>query len=946
MRRLGGILVGLAAVGLLAAPAVGQGNLLLNGDFEVIAESDNPSYPNDPVSARVWVGDYITMGCPDAPNCGPTGWGSRNHVILPLSPVQNWEKGTGDGFSATTLTYQTVAVSTDPATVSFSGSVHTGPAGNGEVNRITVTLYDGKLPSGAEIASETVDQDLASATWYVVNLGGSSTTGFVTVAFETTTSAPVGLAGAVHCDDWGLTSSVACGTQHTTSGVNPDFGSPKGDTANVVISGSGLNLVTGVQLVNISEGDVLEATITDNNNPAALKVTMPTQGAKPGAYNVVTLQADCPPQVRQDAFTVLNDNLLLNEGFEVDDAPDPGNAKHWVGEYVTYSVPNGEGARAWPPAPPHLEGVRGYEASTEGSDLTQTIWQTIRVADGDSVTLDAYVHAGPATEVTNTVTVTLYDGTDPLTDPILGTDQQVIIDKIDIPGEPPEWAHVVLGGDPTSDYVTVEFVSDLTSVGGGPQHKAATHIDNLTMMADYPCPEASKVDTIASDWGWHDADTTGVVITGTGLTNAEVHLLQVETGSLLEAAVTTPGSTSMTVTLPTNGAETGPYNVLVGFPSCRPAVVIDGFEVRCSNQTIFDAIPGTMDPNETPAPAWVETLTINGDNLHMLDTVALTKGDLTIDGTTQGGGSSDAIDAVFNLTGAPAGKYTLSGTRIDTCDDPTPVAGAFTITPGIGSNLLFNGNFEVDEDTTAPDEFWNGPIAIDGVAWPPPGPKDGEHYGSTEDRNPLARLVHHDPVTLLFPTTDVTLTGWWRAGTTCGLSGEPDWVCTNTVTREVVIQLVAANQFDLLGDVLAEERVTLQNPAGAGEIISFPWTEFSLVGTPTDVKATVRFGWDEGSAWGDGTGVHVDALNLSQPEGPCNAPFADTDDDDDVDQDDFALFQQCYTGTNQPILPGAHEYCICFNTDGGLPADVDQTDWHAFEGCASGPDVPADLDCD
>ena len=72
----------------------------------------------------------------------------------------------------------------------------------------------------------------------------------------------------------------------------------------------------------------------------------------------------------------------------------------------------------------------------------------------------------------------------------------------------------------------------------------------------------------------------------------------------------------------------------------------------------------------------------------------------------------------------------------------------------------------------------------------------------------------------------------------------------------------------------------------------------------------------------------------------CGTPFADSDADDDVDQDDFGKFQACFTGTTG----SATLECECFDTDDD--GNVDEDDWGVFEGCASGPDVPADPSCD
>ncbi len=76
----------------------------------------------------------------------------------------------------------------------------------------------------------------------------------------------------------------------------------------------------------------------------------------------------------------------------------------------------------------------------------------------------------------------------------------------------------------------------------------------------------------------------------------------------------------------------------------------------------------------------------------------------------------------------------------------------------------------------------------------------------------------------------------------------------------------------------------------------------------------------------------------------CPYPFADTDIDADVDQDDFGLFQICYTGQNGGVAIG----CECLNRnskddqdkDDGI-ADIDIRDLDEFSKCWSGPNVPA-----
>jgi hypothetical protein len=66
----------------------------------------------------------------------------------------------------------------------------------------------------------------------------------------------------------------------------------------------------------------------------------------------------------------------------------------------------------------------------------------------------------------------------------------------------------------------------------------------------------------------------------------------------------------------------------------------------------------------------------------------------------------------------------------------------------------------------------------------------------------------------------------------------------------------------------------------------------------------------------------------------------DFDDDCDVDQIDFGLFQACYSGAGAiQELPGCSPARL--DTD----EDVDSTDFEIFLGCLSGPGVCADPDC-
>jgi hypothetical protein len=71
-------------------------------------------------------------------------------------------------------------------------------------------------------------------------------------------------------------------------------------------------------------------------------------------------------------------------------------------------------------------------------------------------------------------------------------------------------------------------------------------------------------------------------------------------------------------------------------------------------------------------------------------------------------------------------------------------------------------------------------------------------------------------------------------------------------------------------------------------------------------------------------------------------PFADADRDEDVDQEDFAVLQNCFSGTVAYTNPA----CAIFDRDlnGAGDGDVDSDDMAAFEKCATGPGVLFNFD--
>lgn len=78
---------------------------------------------------------------------------------------------------------------------------------------------------------------------------------------------------------------------------------------------------------------------------------------------------------------------------------------------------------------------------------------------------------------------------------------------------------------------------------------------------------------------------------------------------------------------------------------------------------------------------------------------------------------------------------------------------------------------------------------------------------------------------------------------------------------------------------------------------------------------------------------------IYQPDEPlCSQHiiWADADGDNDVDQDDFAVFQRCYSGTDH-LAPSEDSWCECLDFDGKSAVEAsDLTEW---EKCATGPGI-------
>ncbi len=103
---------------------------------------------------------------------------------------------------------------------------------------------------------------------------------------------------------------------------------------------------------------------------------------------------------------------------------------------------------------------------------------------------------------------------------------------------------------------------------------------------------------------------------------------------------------------------------------------------------------------------------------------------------------------------------------------------------------------------------------------------------------------------------------------------------------------------------------------------------------------------------GSGTGVldGNDTITVSLVVGNCFSPSVDSDGDGDVDMKDFAVFQQCHTGIDDPqnLYGSLPTICECMDVEGAgnVPdSDIDEDDLLGFLGCLSGEGVVSSPTC-
>lgn len=331
----------------------------------------------------------------------------------------------------------------------------------------------------------------------------------------------------------------------------------------------------------------------------------------------------------------------------------------------------------------------------------------------------------------------------------------------------------------------------------------------------------------------------------------------------------------------------------------------------CSNQATVSSIT----PDRGVNNGVVNITNLSGNNFTGTPTVVITREGAARTATSVNVVNGNTITCQINLAGLPSGWYDVvvkQGGCIAT------IANGFLV---VGASFV-NGSFELP---TVAGICPPGPILGVPTGWTQevqlvrdhnvhkpdtcPSP-DGGHYGSmtaAPGQSPRAYQIIQ-----VVPGSTYTFKGYFTAN---GSSSRRIALINGTIKGGVID-----------GTVVAETPV----PDGGA------WTERVVEGAATGSIMTVMM---ELTGATTDSALHADGLKFEIVGVPCNAPFADSDNDGDVDQDDFGLLQQCFTGPAGGIPnTGALEYCRCF--DRNFDQKIEQNDVTAFNNCSSGPNVP------
>lgn len=952
-------MMGVALTGLWAGSAAAQ-NLLVNGGFE------SGPLGAVPTGWTIW-------GSPGDAKVRNAGGFIYNPVPIVVQGNYSYGEGTWNPGSNGGIR-QVVAVT--PGTLyTMSGQWHIGDQGENAWHEVGV--FDGNVsntvvnngPGNLGVALKTnVNGEFPGTGWATFQFVFTPTQSQVTV--YTKIGADRNMARANWLDDLQLVAGSP--VQHTISGITPAVIPNNNSNTNATITGTGLDAtVTSVKLVQGATEIVATGLTPVGPAFTSLTCTLPTSGKPYGKYDLVVAKTNAATQTLTAAFTIRDPNapLLVNGDFEAGAAPDntpiPGWTR-WNGPGTLNNIFVADASNPYIFGPtPKAFGVYSLRQGENDSSGTGGVYQVVdvipnevllltwKLAGGDQQPGSSHkigVASGARTngDVDNLGFVKL-DNIGPAG--INWTDQQLLIQV------------------PADTYKITVFTR--TSHNGGGQF-IATWLDNFVLTQAATCPNqhtTASVNPTVADVMLQ----LNLTINGTNLNQVTaVRLRQGATEYVTTILAPNGAGTSLVATFDAvpGGAMQGTYDVITEQSGCLTKTLFQAFSYGCLN---FPTLSGVSVPSTTK-PQNVVQMTVTGTYLNRLDQIILERTPENrqpwndrptlweikskVVGTPVDTSNPSAFIMSFDFTNAQPGKYKLTGIRNSVCGNPTAVPNVFELLlPPEGTNLLVNPGFEAgttfdpwvmtpNPGLTDPAPGCQGGEPIPGpevITYPPVWNGFGPHGGA---RMAGVRSITTDCVPHVTPNggkieQDITLpngpgnytlllTAWVRlfdnSAPGCSIKASivaDDGASESTVLVKLddpeVLQMDGLEPYtplvvDFSGAVSNKLTVRIEMNTHAGSGFNRPWL----------------------------SAVTIDDLALYSvaPVDNCNHPFADADGDGDVDQDDFALFQLCYSGPLDPIptaVPGVAD-CKCFdrNQDNRLT----QEDLAFFQNCATGPMVP------
>lgn len=272
----------------------------------------------------------------------------------------------------------------------------------------------------------------------------------------------------------------------------------------------------------------------------------------------------------------------------------------------------------------------------------------------------------------------------------------------------------------------------------------------------------------------------------------------------------------------------------------------------------------------------------------------------------------------------------------------TPVAGCIHTLTDMSGNaaavpLTADGQINAPLHNAANREFvlWQSPLKPDGKASGSP-----QNWLTLTIKSNTAKVKLYKIITTLSePATQYQVTDELDniplaysgpfdsirlgVGPGCRLAGNNSWECAPDSTRTCVVQKHEQGAFAEFDDISLYGGKGW-SPAGACCL------------SPSGVCLDEQMPEDCDAEGGTHKGG---ATSCSDPDiYCCPIPYADADGDQDVDADDFAALQVCYSGTKT-----ATGKCLCFDRNGDKK--IDQVDVAMFANCATGPGVVIAGEC-